>query len=252
MIDKRTVHEVAAALICDVDGVFVHSEPRHRRKNEILIKTHFDHDITANDWTILHGRGDRAIFNHFASQYPDVKLTIDDYIAECDHAYINVPEKLQPRRDIRLTIKEWRKRNLPVAIATNGSQITLDFNLNAVGLTRDDFDFIMDATELTKFPKLPRKPDPAYFRHVALELLRKTGAILQDNDPRRMIVWEDSPEAIQSVKQGSGFTALQWLLPPEMNVPASPFADHVLKPDDSPFGYLIERSYSRWPKSKPV
>jgi len=172
------------ALVFDMDGVLVHSNPEHRKAWHAFLRTY---GLETTDEVLLrsHGkRNDRIIRDLFGEHLSDAEVA--RRCAEKEELYRKmiapyVRSMLVPGV---LPFLE-RYQRAPMAVATNAERANLSFLLDRAGLRRF-FRVALDGDQVEK-----PKPDPEIYLRAA-ELLGIA--------PGNTIVFEDSPYGVEAAR----------------------------------------------------
>ncbi len=199
-----------SAIIFDMDGVIVDSEPLHQKAFETLFeelgKKH-DHGIVFQDY---YGRSDGALLRDFIDKHklPDELEDLSARKLKYFLAYLR--ERRPVFKELQGLIPELARR-YKLAVATSSSHHVADIVMEISGLG-PHFQLIV-AREDVRLPK----PDPEIYFTTA----RKLGV-----RPSTCCVIEDSPHGIQAAKMaGMTCIGLTSSLPPEK----LSRADHVAR-----------------------
>ena len=232
-------------IIWDVSGVIVDAEPRHRWKLTKIAREN-GADITPDDWTEYHGKGDHYIGQRLREKFQNFSLNEADFIAACNALYISPLGELKARPGATQTIKALAARGIPQMVLTNDNASVLNYNLAAADLRPDHFTHVLDSHSLGD---IPRKPHRDAFAHAADKMLQLPQLKHLNGDRGRIIMVEDSPANIVGA-HNAGLRTIQWLLDESMGIPLDPLADWSLQPDESP--YRLISSLTRRTRTGPV
>ncbi|GAA1935770.1 HAD family hydrolase [Nocardioides hwasunensis] len=166
-----------SALLLDLDGTLVNSEPLHREGYRVYFA---QKGWDVPDLTIFTGR--RALDVLATEPGPwsglDPQAVLDEIL---EHVPDEDPEPVPGARELILTARSGRT---PVAIVTSAGPAWVERSLGSLGLGLDDVDLVVTALDVTA-----GKPDPEGFA-LACERL---GA-----DPAAAVAAEDSPAGIRA------------------------------------------------------
>jgi HAD superfamily hydrolase (TIGR01509 family) len=199
-----------SAIIFDMDGVIVDSEPLHQKAFETLFeelgKKH-DHGVVFSDY---YGRSDGALLRDFIDKHK-LPLEMEDLSARKLKYFLGYLRERRPVfQELHALVPELAKV-YKLAVATSSSHHVADVVMEISGLG-PHFNIIV-AREDVRFPK----PDPEVYFTTA----RKLGV-----RPSTCCVIEDSVHGIQSAKMaGMTCIGLTTSLPPE----TLSRADHVAR-----------------------
>jgi len=179
------------ALLFDMDGVLVDTEPLHEDAARRVLRKH-DLAIPDDLFDRFRGRPDRVLFAERLSESPSVTLEVPALIREKAAIYERLIDDLQPRAGIPELLRFLAARSVPRACVTSATRA----DQRAV-FDRCGFDSAFDAVVTADDVERP-KPDPEPYRR---------GARLLDVDPERCCVVEDSPYGIRAAVS-AGCTAV--------------------------------------------
>lgn len=217
-------------VIWDVDGVMVDSEKAHRQKLERLAAQN-GAMITKQDWAHLHGRGDHYTYQWLRDSFAgSFDISYDDFAYQAFEFY-KQSHLVRPRAGVSHTVRTLKTMGVAQAIVTNGDKACLDLHLKILGLGRDDFIYVMDATD-AEMLGVPKKPHPGALIYVAQQARIKGGF-----HASKTILVEDSPNTLDVAKR-LGWICVQCEQAPEMGLPLSQNADHIVLNGFSPLPIL--------------
>jgi sugar-phosphatase len=168
-----------SALLLDLDGTLVDSEPLHRRGYELF--------FAAKDWDVpdLAMFTGRRALDVFATE-PGPWTGLDPQ-AVLDEVLAHVPdEDPAPVLGARELVLAARSTRTPLAIVTSAGPPWVERSLTSLGLGLDSVDLVVTALDV-----VAGKPDPEGFA-LACERL---GA-----DPTAAVAAEDSPAGIRAAR----------------------------------------------------
>jgi beta-phosphoglucomutase family hydrolase len=170
------------ALIFDMDGVLIDSNPAHRDAWEVYNRRH-GVETTAAMHQIMYGKRNDQIIRTFLGQ----DLSDADVLAHGEAKEALYRETVQPRIAGMLVPGVRRflaaTAGLPLAVATNASRVNLDFILREAELA-SFFPVAVDGHQVTR-----PKPDPEIYL-LAARLLKV--------DPQACVVFEDSRAGVEA------------------------------------------------------
>jgi len=170
------------ALIFDVDGVIVDSNPIHRRAWEIFNRR-FGLETTEALHQRMYGKHNSDIVrDYFGLGLPDAEVAARGAAKEevyRELAGVELEQMLVP--GIRAFLQEYR--NLSKGVGSNAEPANIRFILERSGLARF-FQAVVDGDQV-----LRPKPDP--------EVYLKVAGLLQ-TPPANCVVFEDSPTGVQA------------------------------------------------------
>ncbi len=168
-----------SALLLDLDGTLVNSEPLHREGYRLFFAAK-GWDVP--DLSIFTGR--RALDVFAAEPGPwsghDPQAVLEEVLA---HVPDEDPEPVAGARELVLAS---RSAGTPTAIVTSAGPPWVERSLSALGLRLDDVDLVVTALDV-----VAGKPDPEGFA-LACERLAA--------DPGRAIAAEDSPAGVRAAR----------------------------------------------------
>lgn len=174
------------AVIFDMDGVIVDSNPAHKIALKAFCKQH-GYDLSDREMIAkIYGRTNKDwIANLFRNQ-----LTWEEqrkFAAEKEQLFREIYEKdIKPVNGLIPFLDELKKNDIPRAIATSAPRENVDFTVEKTGIS-SYFDIILDESHVSV-----GKPDP--------EIYLKTAGALK-YDPANCIVIEDSLSGVESAKR---------------------------------------------------
>lgn len=174
------------AVIFDVDGVLVDSEPFLAWCLRKAFCDRFGADIPEQDFLRLAGTGSRCITE------PARALGLELDLAEFkgflfERIYLpEAGERLLAFPGGRALVRSLRGVGLRLGVASNASRVKVDANLCAAGLPRNHWDAVVTMDEVAA-----PKPDPAIY----LEAARRLGSA-----PGDCAVIEDSPTGVAAAR----------------------------------------------------
>lgn len=170
------------ALILDMDGVIINSNPWHRLAWEEYTRRHGVEMTEAMQQRMYGKRNDEIIRDFLGAHLDDPQVFAHGAAKEALYR-----EFMKPRTGESLVpgIREFlaRHRNLDLAVATNAEAANVDFVLDDTGL-RSFFRIIVNGHQVAN-----PKPDPEIYLHVAEEL---------QVPPEDCIVFEDSYAGVEA------------------------------------------------------
>jgi beta-phosphoglucomutase len=174
------------ALIFDMDGVIIDSNPLHRIAWAEYMRRHGVETTEAMQQR-MYGKRNDEIVRDFFGDHPGVHLSDDEVFAHGAAKEALYREMMKPRIEESLVpgIREFlaRHRNLDLAVATNAEPANVDFVLDHSGI-RPFFRVIVNGHQVTN-----PKPHPEIYLLVAEEM---------QVPPENCIVFEDSYTGVAS------------------------------------------------------
>jgi beta-phosphoglucomutase len=173
------------AVLFDMDGVIVDSEPLHAKVYQQVLKRR-GYEMTDEQYkTHILGRTDEAGLRHYveAMGIPDDPSII---LAEKAKAYpLYVADKLVPHQDVVELIRDLVKRGIALGLITGSLRVEAELTLRTLGI-RDHFAVIVAAENITR-----SKPHPEGYLK---------GAAALKMEPKDCIVIEDAPSGVRAAK----------------------------------------------------
>jgi HAD superfamily hydrolase (TIGR01509 family) len=163
------------ALIFDMDGVLIDSEPAHKLAKERAF-ARFGITLPESVYEQYMGRPDATFMNEVVPSIS--QLTVDaEELLRLKHQEFEAVEHLSAPVNGAPELVNWAKTRFRIALATSATRRNREVTLRVLGLT-DAFDFIVDASGFSR-----PKPDPEVFQ-IALRGLQ--------SDPNECVIIEDS------------------------------------------------------------
>ena len=172
------------AVLFDMDGVIVHTNPYHKKAFKIFLDKHdisiSDHDLKEH----VYGRTNEEIFPYiFGDKYTQEKGK--EWADEKEAMFRDLyKEDVEPVRGLLDFLDELQRRKIKTAVGTSAPVENMDFIMDSLDL-RHYFDAFLHSAHVSK-----GKPDPEIYLKAAEEL---------DVKPEFCVVFEDS---IAGVKAG--------------------------------------------------
>ncbi|MEJ8845568.1 HAD family phosphatase [Variovorax rhizosphaerae] len=199
LLKKRTDNMHRMAVLWDLDGTLVDSEPLHE---ETLVMSLAAEGITppANLHELVVGMPARLIHETFSARY-GLAMPFNDWRRWRSHAYLERAARLQPRAEALEVFRELQALGVPQAVVSNSERLIVDVNLRAIGLMEPDL------VSVSRNDVRQGKPEPEGYLRAAW-LLALEGADIT--------VVEDSPTgALAGI--AAGYRTLLW---PQAPMPA--------------------------------
>jgi HAD superfamily hydrolase (TIGR01509 family) len=147
------------AIIFDMDGVLIDSEPAHKLAKERAF-AHFGITLPENVYEEYKGRPDETIMNEVIASLPEIKIDPQELLRS-KHAEFEAVEHLAVPIEGAKEFVNWAKDNFRIALATSATPRNRQAALHLLGLS-ESFDFIVDASGFSR-----PKPDPEVFQNAA-------------------------------------------------------------------------------------
>ncbi|MEK7600230.1 MAG: hexitol phosphatase HxpB [Patescibacteria group bacterium] len=192
------------AVIFDMDGLLIDSEPLWRKAQAQAFKT-VGIEPTDEDYDRYMGRGIKEVVEQWYHEKPwesPSQKEIEDLIVEDLIALVKSEGKL--RKGVQQAIDICKAASLPMAIASSSYNLIIDATVDRLEI-REHFDHLHSAEHETH-----SKPHPAVFITTA-ELL---GVVPQD-----CLVFEDSPSGVLAAKAAK----MKCVAVPESSVREHPY-----------------------------
>jgi HAD superfamily hydrolase (TIGR01509 family) len=179
----------AAAIIFDVDGTIVDTEPANAAASARVFREVCGVEVKAEDFQPFVGMGDRRYMEGVAEKY-GVKIDLVRAVEMRERYILEIAEKEGLRafpgmREIITAVR--RRKDLLVAIATSGSREKSRSMLRAAGVDPDGFAAYVTGDEVAE-----KKPHPAIYLLTA----KRLGIA-----PVRCVVIEDAPSGVAAAKR---------------------------------------------------
>ncbi len=175
------------AVIFDLDGVLIDSEPLHAEAHRIAF-ARFEMAVpaTLNDQFI--GQTDRALIEHALAHFGRDGLALDTLLEAKQQAYHDLLPTMQMVTDAQPFVRALAGVPVRLALTTSSVRRNLNLAFARFGLA-EAFEVIITAEDVTK-----AKPDPQPYRRTVAALGVPAG---------RCLVIEDSVNGVRSAK-GAG------------------------------------------------
>ena len=172
------------AVIFDMDGVLVDSEPWHYKVEEIIFEE-LGIDVPDKVHKIYLGMAADLMWSDLKKRY-GLKQSLEElvqYDEEFRIGFFNDLENLQPNPGVRKLLIELNDANVPVGIATSSVPGIVDIILEQCGI-RSFFDVVATTVQAGK-----SKPAPDVYLYAARKL---------EHEPSNCLVFEDSMNGIRA------------------------------------------------------
>ncbi len=174
------------AVVFDVDGVLVDSEPFICEAACRMFVANYGAAVQPEDFLPFVGTGEGRYIGGVAEKY-GIKLDLPRDKASIYDIYLEIIRgRLQPVAGVHDFLARCRDRGLKLALATSADEVKLLGNLKEINLTPDDFDACVNGLEITH-----KKPHPEVFLLAAKRL---------DLPPRQCLVVEDAINGVQAAR----------------------------------------------------
>jgi beta-phosphoglucomutase len=199
-----------AAVIFDMDGVLIDSEPAHKLAKERTF-ARFGITLPESVYEQYKGRPDETMMNEVVPSISQLTVDVQE-VLRLKHQEFEAVEHLAVPINGAQQFVNWAKSKFRIALATSATRRNRQAALLLLGLT-ETFDFIVDASGFSR-----PKPDPEIFQ-TALRGL--------EADPIECVVIEDSLAGVTAGKAaGCQVVAITTSFPEELL--RSKGANHVV------------------------
>ena len=175
----------SAAVIFDMDGVLVHSNPAHKKAIQIFCERHGREVSEAFMEKRLFGRTNKEWIPELFGE-----LDAEELQRLADEKERLFRDLFDPEENvvegIRHFLRELGKRGIPAAVATSAPRENADYILSRLSI-EDYFEVVLDSSHVNR-----GKPDP--------EVYLKASDILQ-RDPASCVVFEDSVSGVEAARR---------------------------------------------------
>jgi len=174
------------ALIFDLDGVLLDSEPLHVEATNRVLQQ-YGHHLTLEENVPYMGLGEREYWEALIQKF-DLPGGIAPALAKSKAEYYEELLKtapLQPTPGVHKFLQQCRESGLSLAVASSSRHREIDLILKRLGL-RSYFRVVVSSQDVQR-----GKPDPEIFLKAAKAL---------DTPPDRCIVFEDSMNGIRAAR----------------------------------------------------
>ena len=169
------------AVIFDMDGVLVDSEPLHLVSTNVVLGR-FGHGLSAEENEIYLGWNEQSYWSALLERF-GIDAAIEDCIAEREAEILRLfHEEVPVAPGVVDFVHALRDRGIPRAVASSSDRRVIDAVLERSGLA-GSFDAIASGDEVSR-----SKPDPEIFLLAASRL---------GVEPERCLVFEDAPHGAQ-------------------------------------------------------
>lgn len=174
-----------AAIIFDMDGVVIDSEPLHEQAQQIVFDRH-DLAVPSSIFQAFKGKTEQDVWGHVVAHYADTRLAIDDLIAQKQAVYRDLMETLQPIPGALPCLDRLTRRGIPLGLTTSSTRRDQERAFALLGLHRY-FEVVVTVEDVRK-----PKPDPEPY----LTTAQRMGV-----DPAACVVLEDSTYGVQAARR---------------------------------------------------
>ncbi|EJD02672.1 HAD-like protein [Fomitiporia mediterranea MF3/22] len=195
-------------VIFDMDGLLIDSERIYTDvTNNILAR--FGKTMTWDIKAGLMGKPERQAAEHLLSFFPNIPLTIDDYLRERDAQQDLLWPHVQPLPGALRLVQHLHKHNIPIALASGSRRAKFELKTGHLGNLFGLFGERVICGDDVRIPKGRGKPCPDIFLLAAQEFLglpvgdaEIEEATEDEKSVRsRMLVFEDAIPGVQAAKR---------------------------------------------------
>jgi HAD superfamily hydrolase (TIGR01509 family) len=173
------------AVLFDLDGVLVDSEPLHEEAARTVLRRH-DVPVPADLFVRFRGRPDRVLFSHVVEAEGRDDLEVADLIGEKEAAYRSMGDRMRPVAGATDLLERLAQAGVARACVTSATRADQQAVFDALGL-QPHFAAVVTADDVDR-----PKPDPEPYRR---------GAKALGIDPAACAVVEDSPHGLRAARQ---------------------------------------------------
>ena len=188
----------SAAVIFDMDGVIIDSEPIHSRVKMDTF-AHFGLEFAEADLERYMGRTSKAIFSDVLAASGRVDIKLSDIVAYKHQHYLEILRDggIKPIAGTVELIQSLYESGIPLALASSSHDVVIDIVLEKFGIS-DCFSSVLSGGNLPA-----SKPDPAIYRISAERL---------EIPPALCTVVEDTKNGVLAAK-GAGMYCIGYRNP---------------------------------------
>lgn len=202
------------AVIFDMDGVIIDSEPFHYKVFKEYIRSKFDLTISDEEYSTFIGTTNQYIFATLQEKYKflgDIATFIQEYEEKCLHYLLSTTTE-RPIKGVDVLVKNIHQNKIKLALASSSPKKVIDIVLDMFKLEQF-FDVKVSGQEVAN-----SKPAPDIFLRAA-ELLELF--------PEDCLVFEDSRNGVAAAK-AAGMKCIGYYNPNSGNQDLSR-ADHIIE-----------------------
>ena len=171
------------AVIFDMDGVIIDSEPIHARIEKGLLEELGGH-ISDEEYLKYVGMTDEAMWSSFKENY-DLKPSVDDLIATKKERFMEEIHNVPLVEDFKEVLDAFYENGCKIALASSNNKVTVDKIIKEFSLS-SYFETAISGEEITH-----GKPHPEIFL---------TAADHMDVEPKECLVFEDATNGVEAAK----------------------------------------------------
>lgn len=212
-----TVKKTVRAVLWDVDGTLVDTEPLHLAKFAGVAKKH-GISLSETELEAMRGVADKGVFQYLKSA-KGLKISRDEFYDDCYDYYMAHPEEIVPRAGAKEAFNYFAAKDIPQAAVSSGIRIAVDHSLSQSGV-EDRMLFSLSADDVGE-----TKPHP--LPYLAGKSVMCYGLDWDDDttDPAEFVAVEDSPAGVMAAKL-AGLTTIYW---PQHPGKTSKYADYTVE-----------------------
>jgi len=174
------------AIIFDMDGVLVDSEPFHREIEKKLFKR-FQLNITEEEHNTYMGKASDVMWSEIIRN-KNLSLDVSEMVKvnyQESKKYFSGLSHINPISGVVDLLNELRNKRIPMAVASSSDQDTVELIMEKSGLN-EYFRYLVSSSKIGK-----SKPEPDIFLYTAK---------LMNTLPEKCVVIEDSANGIKAAK----------------------------------------------------
>jgi HAD superfamily hydrolase (TIGR01509 family) len=179
--------EMPQAVIFDMDGVIIDSEPLHEKAQQIVFARH-GLDVPVRAYSEFKGQTEDVVFDLVVRQWGNGSHDPGVLAAEKHTIYASLIEEMKLMDGSLDFIRFLTDRGYPLALTTSATRVSQERVFDRFGLT-SYFDIVVTAEDVRR-----SKPDPEPYVVTASRMNR---------DPAQCLVIEDSLNGVRSAR-GAG------------------------------------------------
>ncbi|MFH2113700.1 MAG: HAD-IA family hydrolase [Spirochaetota bacterium] len=213
MKSKRTENRPFKAILFDVDGVLVDSEPFIAEAASCMFAEMYGTAVNPAEFAPFIGTGEASYLGGVAESH-GLQIDVASAKRRTYELYFEViRSRMQAVPGAVQLVHSLRDTGIRSATATSADRVKLDANLEAIGLREDDFDSLVCGNDVSHM-----KPFPDIY----IEAARRLGVAPED-----CLVIEDATEGVLAAKAaGCVCVGLSTTFPASKLLEAG--ADHIL------------------------
>jgi HAD superfamily hydrolase (TIGR01509 family) len=180
-----------AAVLFDMDGVLVDSEPLHEEAARQVLRAH-EIPVPEGIFDRFRGRPDRTLFAARLQETGRTDLAVDALVAEKAEVYARRSDRIEPLPGVVGLLEMLTERGCPLACVTSATRADQEAVFAACGFA-PYFRAVVTADDVTA-----PKPDPEPYEQ---------GAAALDVSPADCLVVEDAPHGLRAGQSAGCTTA---------------------------------------------